>query len=266
MEHLAWQGSRIKYTLTGSGPLVMLIHGFAENSSVWQHLVTALKKDFTFIIPDLPGCGGSETLQNSFSLSDISDLLFLIGSKQLGNSKFTLVGHSMGGYIAMEYARNHWETLNGLGLFHSSSLADNDSKKETRKSSIDFITKNGKELYLKTSVPNLFSEHSRNVYPNLVEELVKLGLSCNEKSLSQYQQAMIERQDTSGILKVFGEPVLFVQGQYDNAVPMENGLKQVILPPVCHFHLLKQSGHMGMWEEQEKANALLKQYFMKASR
>ena len=75
---------------------------------------------------------------------------------------FTLIGHSMGGYITLAFAEKYPEILNAFWLFHSSAYADDDSKKETRKKGIEFIKNNGVAAFVKTSAPNLFSEKTKN--------------------------------------------------------------------------------------------------------
>ena len=71
---------------------------------------------------------------------------------------------------------------------------------------------------------------------------------------------MIQRPDTTELLKSTLLPVLFILGEHDNAVPLQDGLKLSLLPEKSYIHILHQSGHMGMLEEEEKSNELLKQF------
>ena len=68
---------------------------------------------------------------------------------------------------------------------------------------------------------------------------------------------MINRPDRTAVLKSFNKPVLFMIGEHDLAIPLNISLQQCYLPPQSHVHVLNQSAHMGMWEENEKANTLL---------
>jgi pimeloyl-ACP methyl ester carboxylesterase len=71
---------------------------------------------------------------------------------------------------------------------------------------------------------------------------------------------MMQRPDRSELLKVTELPVLFVMGKYDNAVPIQDGLKQAHMPEKSYIHILHQSGHMGMLEEPDNSNHILKQF------
>jgi pimeloyl-ACP methyl ester carboxylesterase len=71
---------------------------------------------------------------------------------------------------------------------------------------------------------------------------------------------MMKRPDRTSILKNSKNPVLFVAGEHDNAIPLNDVLKQCHLPEKSYFHVLKKSGHMGMMEEPENANRILEEF------
>jgi pimeloyl-ACP methyl ester carboxylesterase len=150
--------------------------------------------------------------------------------------------------------------LTRFGLFHSSAYADAEEKKETRKKGIAFIRENGAYAFLKTATPNLFSPHTRENNPGLVERQVALGQQFGDDVLISYYEAMMRRPDRTAVLKEATVPVLFVMGKYDQAVPVDDSLKQSHLPAVSHIHILENSGHMGMLEEAEKANGILAKF------
>ncbi len=81
----------------------------------------------------------------------------------------------MGGYITLAFAEKYPELLNGIGLFHSSSYADDEQKKEMRNKGIDFIKNNGPELFLKNTMPNLFSKKTKEEVPELVDKLISFS-------------------------------------------------------------------------------------------
>ena len=163
----------------------------------------------------------------------------------------------MGGYITLAFAEKYPELLDAVGLFHSSAYADDEVKKETRKKGIEFISNNGALSFLKTSIPNLFSTKTKDENPGLVEELINMTKDFSPESLIQYYQAMIKRPDRTIVLKTFPKPLLFIAGKYDNAVPLKSSLEQCHLPGVTYFHILQNSGHMGMWEEKDATTRFL---------
>ena len=97
----------------------------------------------------------------------IKDLL-----DQLKIDQCTLIGHSMGGYIALAFAALYPERLNAFGLFHSTAYPDSEEKKATRRKAIDFIRANGSAPFIRASTPNLFSAYTREHRPQLIETTI----------------------------------------------------------------------------------------------
>jgi len=235
----------------GSGNAVVLLHGFGEDSSIWNEMTESLSAMYQFIIPDIPGSGNSSMLSGeNISMEDYADSLFAILQKE-SIKKCTLIGHSMGGYIALAFAEKYPQLLHGFGLFHSSAYADDDSKKETRKKAIEFIQTNGVDAFLKTSTPGLFMDATAS--KNDIDDLLQKGKLFTPEALIQYYGAMIARPDRTHVLRNFEGPILFMLGAHDKAVPFEQGLEQSHLPGQSHIHILRNSAHMGMLEEKEKS-------------
>ncbi len=257
MSQIVFRNKKIFYQTEGKGAPVILLHGFAETGHIWKYQLEKLREDFCVIIPDLPGSGASEMLEGETSIDDYAEVIKAIADTERNNGEnnlFTIIGHSMGGYITLAFAEKYPELLNAFGLFHSSAYADDDAKIETRRKGIEFIRNNGASSFLKTAIPNLFSEETKKQNPEFLEELIEDTKDFDPGALIQYYQAMIKRPDRTPVLKTFQKPILFIAGESDKAVPLQLSLKQCHLPSITYVHFLKKSGHMGMWEEKEKAN------------
>ena len=174
MKHIIFKNKKIFYRAEGNGKPVMLIHGFAEDHNIWNHQLKKLKENFFVIVPDIPGSGSSELLDGEIFIEDYADAIKAIVDAELANktpNQFTLIGHSMGGYITLAFAQKYPELLNAIGLFHSTAYADDDAKKEIRKKGIEFIKNNGVELFLKNTTANLFSEKTKKTNPAINRRL-----------------------------------------------------------------------------------------------
>ncbi len=250
-----FQGKRISYTITGQGKPLVLLHGFAEDSRVWQYQQEALQQHYRLIIPDLPGCGASQ-LTMTFSMELAADCVRQILEEEKV-TRAVLLGHSMGGYITLAFAQKYPAYLAAFGLLHSTAYADSPEKKAGRQRGIDFIRTHGSYEFLKQSIPNLFSLQSRISMGGAVQGMIETYKAFNPDTLVACHQAMMERPDRTPVLKSFNGPVLFMVGKHDTAVPFDQSLQQVHLPQMAYIHLLEQSGHMGMWEEKEKTNSAL---------
>ena len=257
-KNISYQNTNIHYSIYGSGKPVMLLHGFAEDSSIFDAQVNYLKENYLVIVPDLPGIGKSEMLKKeNVELADYAAILKAIIDEEKINS-FTLIGHSMGGYITLAYADKYAETLNGFGLFHSSGYADDEAKIATRKKAISFIEQNGTAAFLKTTIPNLFYKPEKSI--DDIKTLIEKGNSFAPEVLIQQYNAMITRPDTTSILKTFKHPILFIIGEHDKAISFEHSLQQSHLPKMAYVHILRNTGHMGMKEEPDLVNNFMGEF------
>ncbi|SDD23041.1 alpha/beta fold hydrolase [Niabella drilacis] len=252
--------SIIHYTVEGIGRPVVLLHGFGEDGTVWDNQVEYLRHNYQVIVPDIPGSGQSE-LTDDVSMEGIADMVRqIIDAEEL--ESVVLIGHSMGGYATLAFAERYSHLLDGFGLFHSTGAADTEEKKETRRKGIVFIEKNGADAFLKTTIPNLFSERTKNTDPDLVKNFTAALPSFSKTALKSYYEAMIARPERIDLFSKTELPVLFIIGEQDSVISFEDILKQASMPRVSCIHILHQSGHMGMLEEAGKANAAIEAFLM----
>lgn len=235
-------------------PLVLL-HGFAEDSSLWDRQKEYLKDKHRLITADLPG-SGSAPLTGDTSMEGLAAAIKArLDAENI--EQCIMVGHSMGGYVTLAFAELYPDRLKAIGLFHSTSYADTEEKKAARRKGIEFIQKNGAAPFIRQSTPNLFSERSRQEHPEWVSGLIQQYSSFNPDALVRYYEAMIHRPDRSHLLKSFKGPVLFIIGGQDSAVPLASSLQQCHMPSIAHIHILKDAGHMGMIEDSDRAARIL---------
>lgn len=240
----------IYYRVEGEGDPVVLLHGFGEDGEIWNTTIEGLKDKYRLIVPDLPGSGKSNGNIEKCSMEDFAQHSYLLLKKE-NITSCTVIGHSMGGYITLALAEKYPEILNKFGLFHSTAFADSEEKKEARKKNIDFISKHGSEKFLRQSVPNLFADKFKNLHPQKLEAFISRYSNFSSQSLMAYTEAMMNRKDRIEVLKTFNKPVLFIMGEYDTAVPLEQGLRQCSIPEFSYIYVCAHSGHMGMMEEPE---------------
>jgi pimeloyl-ACP methyl ester carboxylesterase len=272
------EGSKIIYHVYGKGKQVVLVHGFGETGDVWKNQVSFLEKEFELIIPDLPGSGQSD-LVNDMSIEGMAEVIKIIldterdpdkitkflpseSSKVLpsGGGRAVLIGHSMGGYITLAFAEKYPDYLSAFGLFHSTAFADSEEKIETRKKGIEFVKKHGAFEFLKNATPNLFSPSSREEKPELIGGFIDGLRNFSSEAVVLYYEAMIQRPERTQLLKTTHLPVLFILGKYDNAIPLNDTLKLAHMPEKAYIHILYYSGHMGMLEEDDNSNHILKKF------
>jgi len=244
---------------TARTPPLVLIHGFAEDSSVWDNQTAYLKNTHKLIIPDLPGSGRSPLLSGDTSMEDLAGAVKAVLDAE-GINDCVMVGHSMGGYVTLAFAELYPQMLKAIGLFHSTSFGDSEEKKTIRRKAIDFIRKNGPGPFIKQSTPNLFSETSRKQHPEWINMLIERYADFHPDSLIRYYEAMIRRPDRSAVLQQFPRPVLFIIGEQDSTIPLNISLQQSHMPDVSYIYILEHAGHMGMLEEAVRSNHILEEF------
>jgi pimeloyl-ACP methyl ester carboxylesterase len=166
----------------------------------------------------------------------------------------------MGGYITLAFAEKYPEKIKAFGLINSTAFADSEEKKQNRLKGIELIEKYGSHAFLKTTIPSLFSEAFRKEHAEVVNELVEEGKQFSKQSLQQYYYAMMQRPDTTSVIKKSKKPVLFVMGTEDVAAPLNDVLKQVHLAEIAYIHIIENIGHMSMLEAPDSLNSILKDF------
>jgi len=246
------------YQVNGNGTPVILLHGFPENSEVWAQQQSSLQAHYRVITPDLPGSGRS-ALTQPLSIESMADFVHAILLAE-GIEKAVITGHSMGGYVALAFAEKYPQQLLGLGLFHSTALADTAEKQEARRKSIKLMQQYGAATFIRQAVPGMFSPHTKSTQPALVEALVQMGMQCRVEALVAYYEAMIQRPDRKAVLQQLQVPALFILGKDDTAVTLDSVLPQVTLPAKSSVHIFEHTGHMGMWEMAKETTLALQQF------
>lgn len=237
----------LHHEISGNGkkPLVLL-HGFMENTTIWEEMEAHLSKDFTLIKIDLPGHGKSKVYQEIHTVELMAEKVKeVIDALKL--EKINLLGHSLGGYVSLAFAENFPEILESMTLFFSTTVADDEEKKAIRRRSIAVIDENF-ETFVKTSIPNLFSNNEKDILEGKIELAKNIAKSTDKEGVKAAQLGMAERPDRTEILENLDAKILIIAGKYDNAVKTENLLK--IIPEKTNIKTyVLDCGHNGHWEK-----------------
>ena len=247
------------YLVEGTGPTVVLLHGFAEDNSVWQYQIDYLSNRNKLIVPNFPGTGNADLNAEQLSIEGMADYINTILEFE-NEEQVIMIGHSMGGYVSLAFAEKYPSKLKGFGLFHSSALADTPEKISAREKSIRMIREYGNEAFIKQAIPNMFGENYKKEYPDLLAEYIRRANGIATETLIAYYEAMIHRPGRTKILQETTVPVLFIIGTDDNAVPLDVITPQTSLPMVSSIHVLQGVGHMGLWEDFEESNFQLQAF------
>ena len=245
MEKIKINGIELAYALHGTGIPLVLLHGFPLDHHIWDEVIPLLENTFTLIIPDLRGFGESTTVDTPHTMEDFaSDIAGLLN--HIGIEKAAIAGHSMGGYVALAFAKLFPERVSGLGLVSSQALADPPDRKEGRYKSAADVAENG--------IDGVVDAMTSKFTPN--KQLQQLARTImqrqNPAAYIGGLKAMAERFDSTPLLGSIDYPVVVIHGDADALIPVDKAYEIKDKIPHSHFVEIKDIGHLPMLEAVQK--------------
>ncbi|HMX39022.1 MAG TPA: alpha/beta hydrolase [Saprospiraceae bacterium] len=237
---------------------LVLLHGFCEDSSVWAGLLPFLSS-LPVQCLDLPGFGQSPSPAQP-TMSAYAEAIRQTLLAQ-GVSRCVLAGHSLGGYVTLEFASRWPDMLAGVGLLHSHPYADTAERREARDRGIALLRGGKKDAYVAELFPGLFAKCYAERLPEVVQKLIANGRQQSAEGIIAALEAMKERPDHQDTLSGLACPALFVLGSEDSLIPVEDGLRAATLPDVAEVEVLEGVAHMGMFEAPQEVAGVLKGFW-----
>lgn len=250
-----FKNTKISYTDQGKGTAVVLLHGFLENQSMWKAFIPELVKKHRIITIDLLGHGETECLGYVHTIEDQADMVHHV-LHELKIRKAVLIGHSMGGYVALAFAELYPDNVKGIVLQNSTSRADSDERKTNRDRAIVAVKQNY-SAFIRMSIANLFSEDNRERLADIIEEVKLEALKTPLQGIVAALEGMKIRKDREVLLHTAHFPIYLILGIKDAVLNYEEHKTQVIDTTV---HLTTfGDGHMSHLENEKDVIATYKQ-------
>lgn len=246
IKNLRFRDKNISYKQSGTGPALILLHGFLESKEIWEQFSKELSSLFTVIAIDLPGHGESELVAETHSMPLMAECVVEV-LKQEKIEKTVIVGHSMGGYVAVQFASDYPDRVSGLVFFHSHAAADSEEAKENRRRTINIVQQN-KGGFIRQFIPDLFDQKHVESYSAQIETLQSAAARMTPESIIAALSGMRDREAHFKYLLLSEIPVLFIIGKQDSRMPYNQILAQAIIPSHSEVLLLEDVGHMGYIE------------------
>ena len=220
---------------------------------MWQNL--GLEKSFDCIFIDIPGHGKADPIgQAEISIAEMADAVFE-SIEKLNLSQYSIVGHSLGGYIALEML-NRSAKVDKCVLMNSNFWNDSEAKKADRLRVVDIVRKN-KKLFISAALPGLFA-YPEN-FPNELKELIAEANKMSSESIVAITHAMRNRSDFSEQMKSWEEKIAIIQGELDNSTTLADMNSKVQNQKML---MLPDCGHMSHFEWPEKVRLFLEAFLL----
>jgi pimeloyl-ACP methyl ester carboxylesterase len=235
---------------------LVLLHGHGIDDTIWDNLDAVLNEYFTIVRPNI------SLFTFCQSVEDYADELHrFITNANI--HKCTLIGHSMGGYIALAFAEKYPAMLEGFGLFHSTAYADDETKKHQRNQMIELLKNHGAETFIKSTASNLFGDRYKELFPEKIKEHINYFGKLPSDALIAGIIAMRNRPDRTHVLKSMPFPILFIIGMQDKLIPFESLMSLSEFPKQSYPFILAEAGHLGMVERPDATARMISWYMGK---
>lgn len=257
MKQIRYKNTAISFSDTGKGTAVVLLHGFLENKTMWKELTSILSHKNRVIAIDLLGHGATECLGYIHSMEDNAKIVKAVLS-HLRIRKAILVGHSMGGYVALAFAELFPTSVKGLVLLNSTSKEDSTERKHNRDRAIKAVKQNYVN-FVRLSIANLFSENNRERLEKEIENVKLEALKTPLQGIVASLEGMKIRNDREFILHESEFSKLLILGEKDGVLIYKDNLSQI---ENTNTELITfPDGHMSHIENKEKLGKVLLEFF-----
>jgi 3-oxoadipate enol-lactonase len=250
----------LTYSEKGTGMPLILLHAFPLNRGMWKAQLESWSQHFRVIAPDFQGFGetplGEEDLRMESFADDVRHLLEALKVQE----RVVVIGLSMGGYVAFEFARKYGERLRGLILVATQPTHDSSESRRGRYELADLIRNRGIEVLIERMTPKLLGKTSLESRPEVVERVRQLIVANPAKGVAKACYALASRRDSTPVLESITVPTLIVAGAEDPIVPkgqlevMRKGIRQ------SQLVVLEKSGHLVNLEQAEKFNSVVQEF------
>lgn len=245
---LDYNHTQIYYTIQGQGPALVLLHGLLESSTMWNRFIPEIAEGKTIISIDLPGHGKSGCLSDVHSMELMAEVLQSILEKHDINS-ISIIGHSMGGYVALAFTELYNHKVDKLVLLNSTSAGDSDERKHNRDRAIKVIAQNP-DAFISMAICNLFGESAQDQYAMEIQKLKKEAATFPIEGIIATIRGMKNRKDRSFVLKDFRNEKIMICGKEDPIIPYEVS-KNLALQTDSKLKTVS-GGHMSLIEKLEE--------------
>ncbi|WP_428743584.1 alpha/beta fold hydrolase [Tenacibaculum sp.] len=235
------------YTDTGKGSCVVLLHGFLENSTMWNVVVEEVSKRNRVVCIDLLGHGNTGCIGYIHTMEEMADAVEAV-LKELKIRRAIMVGHSMGGYVALTFAEKYLKNVKGICLMNSTSQADSEERKKLRLRA-NQMAKDNYETLVKMSIGNLFAENMRLQLSEEIENTREEALKTSVRGYIAVSEGMRLRTNKEEVLQMIDKR-LIIAGKQDpilNYTILEEEAERTNTPLVE-----LPNGHMSHIEAKEE--------------
>lgn len=251
-----YQNKPVHFEVYGNGKPVVLLHGFLENSKIWDGFIPLFDKKSQVITIDLFGHGQTPIFSEIHHMETMAEAISLV-LDHLKIDSTILIGHSMGGYVSMAFLEKYVEKVDRILLLNSSPTPDSEDRKKERIQAVKIVRKQ-KEVFIKKEITRLFAKENREIFKKEITRSIHEAIKMSPESIKAALKGMKIREDRTEILKNYTGKKWIITGRKDPLIPYKSIQK---VAEQAQAKLISLSdGHMSYIEQKKEVEQQLKDF------
>ena len=263
MKTVSVNGIDIAYQESGSGPPLLLLHGFSLDHTIWAPQVEALQRSYRVLVPDLRGMGRTPHTGGQITVAMMADdMAAFLGALDI--SAAAVAGFSLGGYILLEMVLRHPLKVRACGFISTRATADTEEGKKVRLQHMQTVIDEGMAGFAGHFLESLFAPDYIASHPLEIEATQKVVLSQIPEQIALLIDALRRREELTPRLGEIAVPCLVFGGTGDALVPhaqmtaLHEGLSDSVI------ELVEGAGHTTPFECADRVSFQLDQMMQRA--
>jgi len=259
MAHIQLDDIQLFYDDTGSGPPVVLLHGYPFNRTLWKDQVEALRDDYRVITPDLRGFGDSDASDGAATMSRMArDIAQLLDALEISSA--TIGGLSMGGYVVLAFYKQFASRVSGLLLADTRPQSDTEENKQVRASQAQEVMAEGMAGIADAMLPKLLTSETVSRRPEVVKRVRDMMIKTNPAGAAAALLGMAVREDQTSLLSQIAVPTLILVGREDPITPVADSEKMHDQIKGSRLIVIENAAHVSNIEQADVFNVELRSF------
>lgn len=249
-------GRALGYDEAGEGPVLLLVHGFPLDRTMWAEQISGLSDISRVVAVDLRGRGKSPEAGDGWTIDDYADdVAATIDS--LGVDKVDLAGMSMGGYVVLAAWRRHPDKIRSVILINTKAEADSQEAKEAREKTAIMVREKGTAELINGLFPKMFAPGANDAVKDKVRTMFE---DTPSETAAADALVMKDRPDSTSDLGSINVPVLVIQGEEDSIMSVDGSKAMAGNISGARFTTVPSAGHMAPVENPEAVNQAIREF------
>jgi pimeloyl-ACP methyl ester carboxylesterase len=249
---------RLAFTDTRDDSVVVLLHGFPLDRTMWVEQLKVIGSSHRVIAPDLRGHGESASPEGVYTMDEMADDVVALLDDLEVRQPVVLGGLSMGGYVALSLVLRYPERVRGLMLMDSRAAADTPDAARVRNETAETVLREGTaRSMLETMIPRLFGKTTRDRHPQKIGAILSVMERASVTGIAGALRGMAVRPDRRADLRRIGIPTLVLVGEDDVISAPAEAREIAAAIPGARLEVIPGAGHLSPYENPAATNAAI---------